>query len=72
MSNNASLSRLFGGFDFGCGSGGFLLPLILIFILFQFGEDIIEFILCEDSALIWIIILVVLFMFMGEDDGCCC
>lgn len=70
MSNNASLSRLFGGFDFDCG--GFLLPLILIFILFQFGEDIIEFILCEDSALIWIIILVVLFMFMGEDDGCCC
>ncbi|WP_297134404.1 hypothetical protein [Terrisporobacter sp.] len=70
MSNEVNYSRFFGGSGFNFG--GWLLPLLVIFILFSFGDDLLEFIFCEDSALIWIIILVVLFMFIGEDDGCCC
>ena len=70
MSNNVGYSRFFGGcgFDFG----GMLLPILVIFVLFSFGEELFEFLFCEESALIWIILLVILFMFLGEDDGCCC
>lgn len=68
MSNNASLTRFFGGFDF---DGGFILPLIVIFILFMLGDDFLEFLFCEDSAIIWIILIVMLLFFV-QDDGWCC
>lgn len=70
MSKELNYSRFFGGLDFG--GMGFLLPLLVIFLLFSFGEDIFEFFFCEDNAIIWIVLLVVLFMVGDFDDGCCC
>ena len=69
MSENTTLSRLFGGFN--CGCEGFLLPLIVIFLIFMLGDDLLEFIFCEDSAIIWIILIVMLIFFLQEDDCCC-
>ena len=67
MSENTNLSRFFGGFNFG---GGFILPLIVIFLLFCLGADLLEFLFCEDSAIIWII-LIVMILFFIQDDDCC-
>ena len=69
MSENTNLSRLFGGLN--CGFDGFLLPLIVIFLIFMLGDDLLEFIFCEDSAIIWIILIVMLLFFLQEDDCCC-
>ena len=68
MSENTNLSRFFGGFEFG---GGWLLPIIVIFLIFCLGDDLLEFLFCEESAIIWIILIVMLLFFL-EDDGCCC
>lgn len=70
MSENANLSRLFGGFDFDC-FGGWLLPLVVIFFIFMVGDDLLDFLFCEGSGLIWIIIIVMLLFFMQDDDCCC-
>ena len=70
MSENANLSRFFGGFNFG-GGGVFILPLIVIFLLFCLGDDLLEFLFCEDSAIIWIVLIVMLLFFMQDDDFCC-
>ncbi|MCC3867763.1 MULTISPECIES: hypothetical protein [Terrisporobacter] len=70
MSENTNLSRFFGGFDCGC-FGGWLLPIIVIFLIFMVGDDLLEFIFCEDSAIIWIILIVMLLFFLQEDDCCC-
>lgn len=70
MSENTNLSRFFGGFDFGC-FGGWLLPLIVIFFIFMIGDDFLEFLFCEESAIIWIILIVMLLFFV-QDDGCGC
>ena len=43
MSENASLSRFFGGLKFGFGGGFMLLPLIVLFLLFCLGDDLLEF-----------------------------
>lgn len=69
MSENTTLSRIFGGCN--CGFDGFLLPLIVIFLIFMLGDDLLEFIFCEDSAIIWIILIVMLLFFLQEDDCCC-
>lgn len=69
MSNETKLSRFFGG---GFELEEWILPIAIIFLLFSFGDEILEFFFCEDNALIWIILLVVLFMFIDSDDGCGC
>lgn len=70
MSENINLSRFFGGCGFD-GLGEWLLPLIVIFFIFMFGEELLEFIFCEDNAIIWIILIVML-LFFFQDDDCCC
>lgn len=70
MLENTKLSRLFGGcsnFEFG---GGYILPLIVILLLFSLGDDLFDFLFCEDSAIIWIILIVMLLFFVQDD--CCC
>ena len=69
MSNEQSLSRLFGeGF---LGGGGLIIILIIGAILLL-GEDLIEWIFCDDMALIWIVLLVLLLTSFDFDGGCCC
>lgn len=69
MTENTNFSRFFGGFNCGC-CGGFLLPLIVIFLIFMVGDDLLEFLFCEDSAIVWIILIVMLLFFMEQDDCC--
>lgn len=70
MLENTKLSRLFGGCsNFGFG-GGYILPLIVILLLFSLGDDLFDFLFCEDSAIIWIILIVMLLFFVQDD--CCC
>lgn len=70
MSQNQSMDRFFGGglFDNGLFGGGFFI-IILMFILLL-GEDLIDWIACNEEILVWIIILMVLFG--GFDFGGCC
>lgn len=70
MSKELSYSRFFGGFNFG--GMGMLIPLAVIFVIFCFGEDLMEFLFCEDNAIIWIVLLVLLFIVGDFDDGCGC
>lgn len=62
--NSSSIER-----GFGCGCGGFdieewLLPILIIFLLFSAGGNIFEFLFCEENAIIWIILLVILLGFI--------
>lgn len=71
MSNENKLSRFF-----GCGSckndlfgPGFIVLIIIVAIL-ALGEDIIQWLFCDDMALIWIVLIILLLT--SFDDGCCC
>lgn len=65
MSNNISLERLFGE----CGFGGWGMIIILIIgALLILGDEIIEWLFCDEMALIWIVLLVLLLT--SFDDGC--
>lgn len=59
----------------GCGCGGcggpfgflgcleleeWLLPILVIFLLFSAGGGIFDFLFCEENAIIWIILIVLL------------
>lgn len=70
MFKELDFSRFFGGIDFG--GMGFLLPILVIFVLFSFGENLFEFFFCEDNAIIWIVLLILLVMIGDFDDGCGC
>ncbi|GAA3660850.1 hypothetical protein [Asaccharospora irregularis] len=71
MSNENKLSRFF-----GCGpcnkdlfGPGFIVLIIIVAIL-ALGEDIIQWLFCDDMALIWIVLIILLLT--SFDDGCCC
>jgi hypothetical protein len=70
MSNEQGLSRFFGK-DLFCGGGGLVILLIVGAILLL-GEDLIEWIFCDDMALIWIVLLILLLTNFDFDGGCCC
>lgn len=68
MSNNKTLERLFGG----CGGGGGGLIIILIIGAFLLlGDDIIEWLFCNEMALIWVVLLVLLLTNFDDGCGCC-
>lgn len=73
MSDSKSLERLFGGCGFGgslFGGSGFIVILI-IGALLLLGDEIIEWLFCDDMALIWIVLLVLLLTNFDDGCGCC-
>lgn len=74
MSNENSISRFFGGGCFGngfLGGGGFIIILI-IGALLLLGDDILEWLFCDDMALIWVVLLIFLLNSFDFDGGCGC
>ena len=72
MSDNQNLSRLCGG-CFGKGLfGGTGIILIILLVIILLGDDFLEFIFCEDNALIWIVLIVLLLTNLDFDGGCGC
>lgn len=68
MSDSNGLQRLFGGCGF-FGNGGLIIILIIGAILL-IGDDLLEWLFCDDMALIWIVLLILLLTNFGF-DGCC-
>ena len=66
MSQEKNLSRFFVG---NCFGGGFFF--IVLILLLMLGEDLIQWILCNEEVLIWIIILILFFNICDFDFGCC-
>ena len=69
MSEQQGTNRLFGG----CGlfeGGGLIIILIIVAILFL-GDDLLEWLFCDDMALIWVVLLILLLTNFGFDNGCC-
>lgn len=72
MSEDKNLSRLFGGFlGEGFLGGGGLIILILAVVLLL-GDDLLEFLFCEDNILIWVILIVLVLTNLDFDNGCGC
>lgn len=71
MSQQQGIKRLFGGCipDFFEG-GGLIILLVIVAILFL-GDDLLEWLFCDDMALIWIVLLILLLTNFGFDNGCC-
>ena len=58
MTENTTMQRFFGGC--GCGDD-FLIPLLIIGVVLLFGEQLVDFIDCnEELTLIFIVILLML------------
>ncbi len=58
MTENKGIQRFFGGC--GCGFEG-ILPLIIIAIVLLFGDELVDFIDCnEELTLIFIVVLLIL------------
>ena len=49
---------------------GLIIVLIIAAILLL-GDDLIEWLFCDDMALIWIVLLILLLTNFGFDGGCC-
>ena len=61
MTENTRLQRLFGGCGCGCGLEGILPIIIIIGAVLLLGDDLIDFIDCnEEIVLIFIVILLML------------
>ena len=69
MSEQQGINRLFGGCGLFEGSG-LIIILIIVAILFL-GDDLLEWLFCDDMALIWIVLLILLLTNFGFDNGCC-
>ncbi|WP_286316930.1 hypothetical protein [Romboutsia ilealis] len=70
MSEQEGIQRFFGGYGCGFGGGGLIIVLIIAAILLL-GDDLIEWLFCDDMALIWIVLLILLLTNFGFDGGCC-
>lgn len=67
MSQHQGIQRLFGG----CGFGGTeLIILLIIGAVLLLGDNLLEWLFCDDMALIWIVLLILLLTNFGF-DGCC-
>lgn len=66
MSEQEGLKRFFGG----CNGFGIIILLIIAAILLL-GDDLLEWIFCEDNAIIWIVLLVLLLTNFDFGGGCC-
>lgn len=72
MSEEGKLSRLFGGF-FGNGFfGGEGLIILILLVILLLGDDFLEFLFCEDNALIWIVLIILVISNLDFDGGCGC
>ncbi len=67
MSESNGLQRLFGGCGFLDNWG--LIILLIIGAILLIGDDILEWLFCDDMAIIWIVLLILLLT--NFDDGCC-
>jgi hypothetical protein len=66
MSEHQGIQRLFGG----CGFGGTELIILLIIVaVLLLGDNLLEWLFCDDMAIIWIVLLILLLT--NFDDGCC-
>ena len=66
MSEHQGIQRLFGG----CGFGGTeLIILLIIGAVLLLGDNLLEWLFCDDMAIIWIVLLILLLT--NFDDGCC-
>ena len=68
MSGQQGIQRFFGGCGFG-GSG--LIIILIIGAILLLGGDLLEWLFCDDMALIWIVLLILLLTNFGFDNGCC-
>lgn len=68
MSKQQGIQRFFGGY--GSGNCGLIIILIIGAILLL-GDDLIEWLFCDDMALIWIVLLILLLTNFDFDNGCC-
>lgn len=70
MSGQQGIQRFFGGC--GCGFEGSRLIIILIIgAILLLGDDLLEWLFCDDMALIWIVLLILLLTNFDFDNGCC-
>ena len=71
MEEKNSLQRFFK--KCGCDDNGGIIILLILGALLLVGEDLLEWIICDDMALIWIVLLVLLLTnFDLDGHGCCC
>lgn len=68
MSDIKGLQRIFGGCGFGENGGLIILLVIGAFLLL--GDDLMDWLFCDEMSIIWIVLLVLLLT--SFDDGCCC
>ena len=68
MSGQQGIQRFFGGCGFG-GSG--LIIILIIGAILLLGDDLLEWLFCDDMALIWIVLLILLLTNFGFDNRCC-
>lgn len=72
MSEQQGIQRFFGGCGCGCGfGGGGLIIVLIIAAILLLGDDLIEWLFCDDMALIWIVLLILFLTNFGFDGGCC-
>ncbi len=71
MSEQQGLQRFFGGC--GCNSfgGGGIIIIIILAAILLLGDDLLEWIFCEDNAIIWIVLIVLLLTNFDFGGGCC-
>ena len=62
MSGQQGIQRFFGGCGFG-GSG--LIIILIIGAILLLGDDLLEWLFCDDMALIWIVLLILLLTNFG-------
>ena len=48
-----------------------LIILLIIGAILLLGDDLLEWLFCDDMALIWIVLLILLLTNFGFDGGCC-
>ena len=68
MSGQQGIQRFFGGCGFG-GSG--LIIILIIGAILLLGDDLLEWLFCDDMGLIWIVLLILILTNFGFDNGCC-
>lgn len=67
MTDENKLSRFFDGGIFQ--NGPWFIIILILAVLLILGDDIIEWLFCDDMALIWIVLIILLLT--SFDDGCC-